>query len=310
MIDYYPFGLRTEDTQYRTLLMQISVYGDEVDTQQEYPARRRLGHLMRFGLRNGFPIITERDLVSEPSQFKFAIAELCAFLNGARHLSEMKKFGCGWWARWVTAEKCKKRGLEAGDLGPGSYGAAWRNFPTVEGKPFDQIQTLIEQIEEMPHLRTLRVTNWIPQYIPRGKNWTQKVVVAPCHGDFRIDIDTRRREMSLVHTQRSADAPVGLVFNIIQYAALLMMIAQVTGYTPHELVYFVDNGHIFLKKESDPDCPGQMQDVEKLLATPPGKFPTVTLDPDVKNLFDFRPEHFKVDDYYPRLGRMVIWTPV
>lgn len=298
---YKHFSDRVPDTQYRELLERILNEGEEVDPQQGESALMVLGHLMRFPLANGFPIITERDLVAAPSQFNMAIGELCAFLNGAQTLAEMEKFGVRWWAPWATAEKCARRGLPAGNLGPGSYGAAFRRFPTSEGVPFDQITTLIEQIEELPHLRTLEVSPWVPQYIPRGKGRVQKVVVAPCHGWFRIHINTRTRQMSLVHRQRSADVPVGLVFNFAQYAALLMMIAQVTGYEPKEVVYFVDDAHIYSK---------QAEAVRKLLATEPACFPTVKIDPTIKNIFDFRAEHFEVSDYKPRLGRMRIWTPV
>lgn len=301
MLEYKPFEKRTPDTQYRDLLALIREKGEEVDTQQEHPARKWIGYLLRFPIANGFPLVTERDLISEPSQFRFAIAELCAFLNGAQTLEEMKRFGCGWWARWVTPEKCAKRGLEPGDLGPGSYGAAWRRFPTAEGVPFDQITTLLQQIEELPHLRTLEVSPWIPQHIPRGKGRQQKVVVAPCHGWIHVHINTRTREMTLVHRQRSVDAPVGFVFNLVQYGALLLMLGQVTGYKPKELVYFVDDGHIYLR---------QMDAVERLLATKPMPLPTVTVDSDIKDIFDFRPEHFHVDDYYPQNERMVIWTPI
>ena len=111
MFQYKPFLERTSDTQYRDLLTRIRDHGEEVDTQQEHPAKKWIGYLMHFPLVNGFPLITERDLVAEPSQFKSAIAELCAFLNGAQTLNDMRNFGCGWWARWVTAEKCAKRGL-------------------------------------------------------------------------------------------------------------------------------------------------------------------------------------------------------
>lgn len=312
MFQYRPFSERTPDTQYRNLLAVIRDSGEDVDTQQEHPARKRIGHLLRFPLANGFPLITERDLVADPSQFSMAIGELCAFLNGAQTLEEMKDFGCGWWARWVTEKKCAKRGLAPGDLGPGSYGAVWRRFPTAAewdedkqawkpGVPFDQISSLISEIGEMPHLRTLRVTNWIPQYIPRGGGRLQKVVVAPCHGDFHVHINTRTRVMDLMHVQRSADAPVGLVFNFIQYAALLIMLAQVTAYDAREVVFFVDDAHIFHR---------QMPDVEALLATAPTPFPGVLLDPDVKSIFDFRPRHFAVYDYQPQGPRRAIWTPV
>ena len=304
MISYKPYKERTPDTQYRELLQRICDEGQIVDTQQEHPAKMIVGHQMRFRLENGFPIITERDLVSPGEtagpQYVSALAELAAFLNGARTLNEMKHFGCGWWSRWVTPAKCAKRGLEAGDLGPGSYGPAFHDFPMPDGNTFNQFESVIEEIRELPHLRTHFISPWIPFYIPRRKGHQQKVVVAPCHGWVHVLINPKG-EMTLHHFQRSADAPVGLVFNIVQYAALLLMLAQVTDCTPKELVYTTSDTHIYEK---------QLPDVEKLLQTESGRFPTVILDPSVKNLFDFRPEHFTVGDYEPQLGRMVIWTPI
>lgn len=305
MLCYRQFEKRSFDRQYRTLLTLITDEGRLVSTQQEEPARMILGHQMRFELRNGFPLITERDLNSEGersgSQFQMAIAELCAFLNGAQTLEEMKKFGCGWWARWVTAEKCAKRGLAPGDLGPGSYGAAWRRFPTIDGGAFDQITHLIEQMRELPHLRTHFVSPWIPQYMGRGAGKTQGVVVVPCHGWFHICLFPDQKELSLHHFQRSADAPVGLAFNLIQYGALTLMLAQIMDYKPVELVYTISDAHIYVK---------QLADVEAMLATELERLPTVVLDPTVKDIFAFRPCHFQVSDYYPKLERRVIWTPV
>jgi thymidylate synthase len=305
MFECKPFEKRRPDTQYKKLLRRILKSGDRVMPQQEEPAIMVFGHQMRFDLRNGFPIITERDLLASKeghlSQAHMAIGELCAFLNGARTLDEMRRFGCGWWSRWVTPEKCAKRGLETGDLGPGSYGAAFHDFPTAEGKPFNQIQHLVEQITELPHLRTHFVSPWIPQYAGRGKGKAQKVVVCPCHGWFHAMVYPNTGEISLHHFQRSADAPVGLVFNFIQYAALLMMLAQISGYKPRELVYTISDAHIYLS---------QMSDVGDILATPPGRFPTMEINPDIKNIFDFRPEHFKASDYHPSLPGRRIWTPV
>ena len=305
MFEYKEFSERIPDRQYRELLDLIMSKGERIYSQMEEDSLMILGHLMRFDLRNGFPIITERDLVSSAegrsSQFQMAIGELCAFLNGARTLEEMKKFGCGWWKAWVTEKKCAKRGLETGDLGPGSYGPAWRNFPTSEGKPFDQIKHLIEQINELPHLRTHIVNPWIPQYLGRGKNKQQKVVVVPCHGWFHVVINTYSKTLSLHHLQRSADVPVGLVFNLIQYAALAFMLAQVTGYEPKELVFTTSDTHIYMR---------QIKDVEEILQTEPQPFPTVSMDPDIKDIFSFRPEHFYVADYRPQSPRRVICTPI
>ncbi len=304
MITYTPIEERPVDTQYRDLLQLILTKGRKVDTQQDEPAYRYHGHQMRF-FPHGFPVITERDLMAPDGKkkpiFDLALGELFAFLHGARTVDEMKAYGCGWWSRWVTPEKCAKRGLVPGDLGPGSYGPAWRKFPTAEGKPFDQIKHLLEQIQELPHLRTHFVSPWIPQYIGRGKGKEQKVVVAPCHGWLHILCDPSSREMSMLHFQRSADVPVGLVSNLIQYGALAMLIAQQIGYTLTELIYTVSDAHIYVN---------QVKDVEDLLATKPQPFPTVTLDPSITSIFDARAEHFRVEDYRPQLPRRQIWTPV
>lgn len=302
MTFYKKFEERSFDRQYRTLLGEIIDEGQLVQTQQQEPARMIVGHQMRFELKNGFPLITERDLASggERSVFQQAIAELCAFLNGARTEKELESFGCFWWKRWVTEEKCRKRGLEVGDLGPGSYGPAWRNFPTGE-RPFDQIRHLIEQIKELPHLRTHFVSPWIPQYVGRGKGKVQKVVVAPCHGWFHVMVNPETKELSVHHFQRSADAPVGLPANLIQYGALTLVLAQVTGLTAKELVYTISDAHIY---------DGQKKDVEEMFQTPNERLPTVTLDPELTDIFSFRPHHFQVSDYYPKLERRVIWTPV
>jgi thymidylate synthase len=305
-LTYIPYGEREPDGQYAALLRRIAKDGERVFPQQDEPARMIVGPQLVYDLRNGFPIVTERDLVtpgekSGTSAFTSALAELAAFLNGARTQTELERFGVTWWKRWVTPEKCAKRGLPPGDLGPGSYGPAFRTFPTLQGTPFDQITNILEQIREFPHLRTHFVSPWIPQYIGRGKGKTQKVVVVPCHGWFHVLVYPETGCMDLHHFQRSGDIPVGVVANLIQYAALLMTIAQVTGYTPRRLHYTISDAHIY---------EGQFTDVARLLETEPQRLPTVTLDPTVNDLFAVRPSHFTVADYHPQRERMVIWTPV
>jgi thymidylate synthase len=128
--------------------------------------------------------------------------------------------------------------------------------------------------------------------------------VAPCHGWVHIHINPDLGTLSLHHFQRSADAPVGLVFNLIQYAALTMMLAQVLGYRAHTLVYTTSDTHIYRR---------QMDDVLTLTSVQPQALPTVTFTEEgsqVRDLFAFRPQHFTVADYVPQNGRMKIWTPV
>jgi len=305
MVAYKPFHQRTPDTQYRDLLAAILASGEEVPTRQGVPALRRVGHLMRFPLANGFPLITERDLASapasRPSPFHQALGEICAFLNGAQTQRELEAYGCYWWAPWVSAEECAKYDLPPGDLGPASYGAAFRRFPTAEGAPFDQVTHLIEQIRTHPHLRHHELTPWIPQYLAQANGRKRRAVVPPCHGWVHVHVNPHAGTLILTHRQRSADAPVGLVFNLIHYAALALMLGQVTGYRPTELVYFIDDAHIYRP---------QIPDVEAMLATEPQPLPAVHLDPAVTDLFAFRPHHFTLTEYHPQLPRRRVPTPV
>lgn len=308
---YKPYSERKPDTQYRDLLIRIKKHGENVMPQQEENARMIVGHQWRFPFANGFPIITERDIVGpQPkvgrSIFEMALSELVAFLHGARTQEQLSSFGCTWWKRWLTEKKCLKRGLAPGDNGPGSYGAVWRNFPTSEGKAFDQITHIIEQVQQLPHLRTHFVSPWAPQYIGRGTKAdgtpkVQKVVVAPCHGWFHLFVNPEHGTLKMHHFQRSGDVPVGIAGNIVQYAALTMGFAQMFGYVAEELIYTISDAHIYEK---------QWKDVDDLLWSNPQRFPTVVLDPSIKNIFDLRPYHFTVTDYCPQLPARQIWTPV
>lgn len=294
-----PYSQRTPDTQYRELLQKILTEGVEVTPIQGEKSRMILGHQMRFSLANGFPMITERDLSGK--FMKGALGEHIAFLHGARTHEELTQYGCPWWKRWVTAERCAIFGLPEGDLGPGSYGPAWAAFPTAEGALFNQIEHVVRQIKERPQLRTHVISPWIPQYtIQHSGLPPRKVVVAPCHGYLHILVFPETKEISVHHFQRSGDIPVGVVFNMMQYAAFTLMLARVTGYTPKELVYTISDAHIY---ES------QIKKVQELLAREPRAFPTVQVDPAITDIFDFRPEHFTVTDYYPHEA-MLIPTPV
>ncbi len=293
-----PFSERTPDTQYRDLLELIMRKGTEVSPIHGGKSKMIVGHQMRFDLRNGFPLITERDL---SKQMPLGLAEHLAFLHGARTQEELVQWGCTWWNRWVTPEKCAVFGLEPGDLGPGSYGPAWAAFPTTEGKPFNQIIEVIRQLKERPYLRTHIISPWIPQYAIQHSELKRKVVVAPCHGYLHIFAFPETKEISVHHFQRSGDIPVGVPFNMIQYAAFTLMIAQIMGYTAKELVYTISDAHIY---------DNQYEYVEKLLTRETFPFPTVTItDPNIQDIMDFRPEHFALSDYKANPG-MKIPTPV
>lgn len=282
-----PYADRTPDTQYRDLLCFILENGEVTETKQETDAITFIAPpSLHFNLENGFPLITERDI---SSFWKQALGEIFCFINGGRTLSTLEKFGCKWWGQWATEAKCSKRGLMTGDLGPGSYGAAFHDFPMSNGGTFNQWQHIVEQIREFPHLRTHFVSPWIPQYIGRGEGKIQKVTVAPCHGWVHIRIINGKLILHMF--QRSADVTVGDPANIAQYAALTMALAHILGLKAHQLVISFSDAHIYVD---------QVPAVKEMLSREPRKFPTVTMDASITNLFDFRKEHFVLgDDYHP-----------
>lgn len=293
-----PVSERTSDGQYQRLLRDILEHGERTTSQQGVDALTLIGPSpLHFKVENGFPIINERNMAPKESErlpvtvWRQAIAEIIAFVNGARTQKDLVQFGCSWWSPWVTEEKCKKRGLQTGDLGPGSYGAAFHDFPTSEGPTFNQWKHVIEQIREEPQLRTHFVSPWIPQYTGRGKGKTQKVVVAPCHGWVHLRVINGK--LTLHMFQRSADVPVGVPSNMVQYAALLLILAHVTGLEPYEYVHSFSDAHIYVD---------QVPSVEIMLGREPKALATMNIDSSIKNLFDFRKEHFTLSDYNPHPG--------
>jgi thymidylate synthase len=292
------YNERTPDSQYQDLLREIIAKGVQTPSQQGVDAITVIGpKSLHFKLENGFPVITERNLAPKVSEklpvtiWQQAIGEIFAFVNGARTQKELEKFGCFWWRWWVTKEKCEKRGLEEGDLGPGSYGAAFHDFPTADGGTYNQFKNIIEQIKEFPHLRTHFISPWIPQYTVRGKGKQQKVVVAPCHGWVHIRIINNKLTLHMI--QRSCDVPVGVPQNLIQYSALALAIAQVTGTEAYEYVHSFSDAHIYID---------QMPAVEIMLAREPRALPTLKIISDKKDIFDFRFQDFELSDYNPHPG--------
>ncbi|MFZ1721251.1 MAG: thymidylate synthase [Microgenomates group bacterium] len=280
------------DTQYRELLKDILENGMRGTAQQGTDTITKIAPKpLHFKLSEGFPIITERRISEK--MWRSAIGELIGFMHGARTQAQLEEFGCSWWDSWVTPEKCHKRGLETGDLGPGSYGAAFHDFPTSEGKPYNQFKEVLEQIEEYPHLKTHFITPWIPQYMMRGKGKQQKVVVCPCHGWIHIRIIDNKLFLHMF--QRSSDVPIGLPANLAQYAALTLMIAEVTGYEPYEYIHSFSDAHMFVD---------QVEHVKEILKREPRSLPRMILKNKRKNLFDYRADDFELVEYDPHPG---IW---
>lgn len=302
-IDYLPFEKRTPDFQYQELLEEIKTIGkDKIPIHVRLNENAGSGHqnskeitgaMLQFDMSNGFPVLTERDL---SKSFFGSIGELVAFLNGQSTLSGLKEYGCPevFWKDWVTKEKCEIFDLPEGDLGDGSYGASLGRFQSRNGE-FDQISAVQRQMEKAPFLRTHVMTTWNPP-LSMGddeQGFKRKVVVAPCHGNFvHFVLFDNQKELEMTHTQRSADVPVGLQFNLIEWAALGLMVAHILGYKFTKYTHFLSNPHYY-------DV--QSESVDKILEIEPVAFPTVTLEPDreVTRIQDFRKEDFVIKDYHP-----------
>lgn len=291
--EYKPYEERTPDRQYKKLIKavidkgikgpspMVDENGKEINTIDLLGAP-----VMRFNLlENGVPFITERSL---RSFWKSAAGELFAFINGAHTQEELEKYGCKWWKVWCTEKKCTKRGLETGDLGPGSYGAAFANFPMLDGGTFNQFQEIIKQMQERPELKTHFISPWIPQYTIRNQDFQQKVVVCPCHGwmHFRII----EGKLSLVMFQRSCDLLIGCPSNWIQYSALLLAMADVLDLEPYEFVHMISDAHIY---------ENQLPWLEEILGRKSRKLPTLKLINHHDSIFDYRPDDFELEDYHP-----------
>ncbi len=294
---YKDFDQRAPDSQYRDLLQRIVDDGEYVPTRQGPRALTLMQQTMSFNLHNGFPVIPDRNIASFWSK---GIGELCAFINGATTLDEFEEFGVNWWGPWATLAKTAKRGLAPGTIGPGSYGGAFHDFPTRDGGTFDQFKHLVEQIREFPNDRTHFVSPWIPDENARGTGKTPKTTISPCHGWVQVQIIDN--ELHLVMTQRSGDVPVGVPSNMIQYAALMLMLEHLTGFPAAVYYHTINNAHLY---------EDQLRAVEILLARESFRLPTVHLNEAglrVTDIHEFRAEHFELSDYHPHpaIGRIPV----
>jgi thymidylate synthase len=297
-VGYLPFAERSPSAEYQDLLLRILSSGEKTPTRQGPYALTLLQQTMRYDLANGFPAITDRSIASF---WRKPIGELCAFINGATTLDELRAFGCDWWDDWATPQKTAKRGLAPGELGPGSYGGAFHDFPTAEGPGFDQFRHLVEQIRELPHDRTHFVSPWIPQYQTRGEGKTPRTTIAPCHGWVHVRILNDRLHLHMF--QRSGDVPVGVPSNMVQYAALALMLEHLTGFPAASYYHTISDAHIY---------EDQIDAVRVMVAREPKRLPTVRLTAAgraVTDIHDFRAEHFELDDYDPHPGLRIPVSP-
>lgn len=233
------------------------------------------GRHMRFDVTKEFPLLTTKKL-----SFKFIVHELLWFLSGESRVDYLHDHGVTIWDEWATKEIASKYGLEEGDLGR-IYGPQWRHWRTTNGGEIDQIQKLIDDLKTHPDWRRHMVTSWNPEDV-------DKVFIAPCHGIFKCF--AVNGELTLHLFQRSGDVFLGIPYNIASYSLLLLMVAQVTGMKAKEFVHTISDAHIYNN---------HIEQAKEQLKREPKKLPTIKLNPEVKNIFDFKFEDFTLEGYDP-----------
>ena len=228
--------------------------------------RSVFGHQMRFNMAEGFPLLTTKKL-----HLKSIIYELLWFLRGDTNVRYLQEHGVSIWDEWADA---------SGELGP-VYGHQWRSWPDYKGGTIDQISNLVQQIRTNPDSRRLLVSAWNVAEV-------DQMALPPCHCLFQFYVADGKLSLQLY--QRSADVFLGVPFNIASYALLLQMMAQVTGLQCGDFVHTFGDAHIYLN---------HLEQVQLQLTREPRPLPTMNLNPDVKNLFDFRYEDFRLEGYNP-----------
>lgn len=261
--------------QYIELLKYILKHGEEKTDPQKVGNFAVCGYQMRFDLNDGFPLITTRSM---KGAWRAMVYELLWILSGSTNVKDLNKNDVHIWDIWATPEICKPLGLKTGELGP-VYGKQWRSFDGGARKNVDQIKNVIHDLKTNPDSRRLIVSAWNPVDV-------DKVFVAPCHCFFKFF--HAGGKLSLHVFQRSGDVPVGIPFDIAEYALLLMMVAQVTGLTAKDLVYTISDAHIYKN---------QIKEVKELIKRKPMKLPTVKINPKVKDIFKFKFEDFTLENY-------------
>ena len=250
--------------QYLDLMRRVRESGVWKDDRTGTGTYSVFGHQMRFDLTNGFPMVTTKKVHT-----RSIIHELLWFLQGDTNITYLNKNGVSIWNEWADKN---------GDLGP-VYGAQWRSWEAGDGSTIDQIAQVTEQIRHNPNSRRLIVSSWnVPQI--------ETMALPPCHCLFQFYVADGKLSCQLF--QRSADIFLGVPFNIASYALLTLMMAHATGLEPGEFVHTLGDAHLYAN---------HIEQTDTQLARDPYPLPTMSLNPEVTDIFSFQYDDFTLDGY-------------
>jgi len=252
--------------QYHELMQHVLQNGTQKHDRTGTGTISVFGYQMRFNLLDGFPIVTTKKV-----HLRSIIHELIWFLKGETNISYLKENGVSIWDEWAD---------ENGELGP-VYGSQWRSWPKPDGGHIDQISQVIDQIKKNPDSRRLIVSAWNVAQI-------EHMALPPCHSFFQFYVADGKLSCQLY--QRSADIFLGVPFNIASYALLTLMVAQVCGLQAGDFVHTLGDAHLYNN---------HLDQTKLQLSRECRPLPVMKLNPDIKNIFDFKFEDFELENYDP-----------
>ncbi|GAA4427159.1 thymidylate synthase [Pontibacter saemangeumensis] len=252
--------------QYLDLMQHILDKGVKKEDRTGTGTLSVFGYQMRFDLAEGFPMVTTKKV-----HLKSILHELLWFLKGDTNIAYLKANGVSIWDEWAD---------ENGDLGP-VYGSQWRSWPTPDGRHIDQISQVVNQLKNSPDSRRIIVSAWNVAEIEHMK-------LPPCHAFYQFYVAEGKLSCQLY--QRSADVFLGVPFNIASYALLVLMMAQVTGLEPGEFIWTGGDTHLYIN---------HLEQAQLQLTREPRLLPQMKLNPEVKDIFDFKYEDFALVNYNP-----------
>jgi thymidylate synthase len=250
--------------QYLKLLQYILDEGVNKSDRTGTGTKSCFGYQMRFNLQQGFPLVTTKKL-----HVKSIIHELLWFIKGETNIQYLTDNGVSIWNEWAD---------ENGELGP-VYGKQWRSWDGADGKVYDQLSEVIRQIKTNPDSRRIIISAWNVADLP-------KMALMPCHTMFQFYVAEGRLSCQLY--QRSADVFLGVPFNIASYALFTMMIAQVCDLHAGDFIHTFGDVHLYNN---------HFEQAKLQLSRKPFPLPAMRINPDVKNIFDFRYEDFTLENY-------------